>query len=66
MKTTFSKISYTGLADLLDKHHEQVEQIRELNEQAAFTKMQLTQYAVDQNLLDCITVNTKKLERYAQ
>ena len=61
-----NKLSTVGtLTDMLDRHHAAQVAVRVANEEAIQRKWQLCQYAIDNNMLDCLTVNVSKLEKYA-
>jgi hypothetical protein len=54
-----------GLIRILDDLNEHQIAFDNAREKIAMSKSYLCQYAIDNNLIDCLTVNIAKLERHA-
>jgi hypothetical protein len=54
-----------GLIRILDDLNEHQIAFDNAREKIAMSKAYLCQYAIDNNLIDCLTVNIAKLERHA-
>ena len=57
------KLSTGPLESMLDQYDHAEYKLESAREELEQTKLQLIQFAVDQNMLDCLTVNVNKLKR---